>query len=239
MYQIGTFKNFEFNGQGKEYGADESVLEEGEFRDDLLYNGTLYLTSGKSVNVKEGFYESGEKLPGEKLLGRIDEIKKDREIFELRAGEGEDYQIQYYAHSSEEEITYKGKYLGEMKSGKPNGLGVFAYVNPQDGYKELLIGEWKNGVFEGEGETRYYQPEYAKERAKDFPEEDRERVERQITKVYDIGTFKNFELNGQGKEYGADESVLQEGEFRDDSLYNGTFYFPTGETFEIRDGKAQ
>ena len=176
---------------------------------------------------------------GEKLLGRIDEIKKDREIFELRAGEGEDYQIQYYAHSSEEEITYKGKYLGEMKSGKPNGLGVFAYVNPQDGYKELLIGEWKNGVFEGEGETRYYQPEYAKERAKDFPEEDRERVERQITKVYDIGTFKNFELNGQGKEYGADESVLQEGEFRDDSLYNGTFYFPTGETFEIRDGKAQ
>ena len=163
-----------------------------------------------------------------KLLARIDEIKNDRDVFELRAGEGEDYQIQYYSHADGKEITRKGKYLGEMKSGKPNGLGVFAYIVSKTGSNHLWIGEWKDGVFEGKGEERIYDPKWAKENAKSYLG-DSMVAERQKTKLYFLGMFKNFELNGQGEICYADGSPCYEGEFKDDQLNGrGKIYYVSG-----------
>ena len=42
------------------------------------------------------------------------------------------------------------KYQGQVKDGKPNGLGILTFT---DGWK--YVGEWKEGIYNGQG-TRTY-----------------------------------------------------------------------------------
>ena len=42
------------------------------------------------------------------------------------------------------------KYQGQVKDGKPNGLGILTFT---DGWK--YVGEWKDGIYNGQG-TRTY-----------------------------------------------------------------------------------
>ena len=79
----------------------------------------------------------------------------------------------------EQTIEIDGYYTGDVKNGKPEGHGTFAYWDNDDIYSMEYVGEFSDGTFNGSG----------KETEKDS--------ENGIIRVYE-GQFKNGNYNGYG-----------------------------------------
>ena len=90
------------------------------------------------------------------------------------------------------------KYQGQVKDGKPNGLGVMTYP---DG--EKYVGEWKDGKKNGQG-------------TETFPDGGKY-----------VGEWKNGNYHGQGK-VSWTSGGYYEGSFKDGTFWTGTTYDKDG-----------
>ena len=101
------------------------------------------------------------------------------------------------------------KYKGDVKNGKPNGLGILIYYG---GGK--YVGEWKDGDWNGQG--TYTWSDGSKY----------------------VGEFKDDKRNGQGT-YTSHNGKYIVGEYKDDLPWNGTQYEKDGNiTYKIVNGKT-
>ena len=94
-------------------------------------------------------------------------------------------------------------YKGQVKDGKPNGLGVMIYLN---GWK--YIGGWKNGYYHGQGSLT-------------FSDNGRKYV----------GEFKDGEYHGQGTFTNSLRSKYV-GSWKNGRMWNGTNYDRDGRIME-------
>jgi hypothetical protein len=112
------------------------------------------------------------------------------------------------------------KYQGQVKDGKPNGLGILYNLGGK------YIGEWKDGIMNGQGiNTTIDGDRYVggwKNGLKDG----------QGTETWSgggeyVGEWENGMRNGQGTFTIPDWST-EEGEYKDNRLWNGTTYDKNG-----------
>jgi len=94
------------------------------------------------------------------------------------------------------------KYQGQVKDGKPNGLGSLTYP---DGSK--YVGEFKDGKKHGQGTFTWSNGKKS------------------------VGEWKDGERNGQGTITYPD-GIKYVGEFKDGELWNGIFYEKNGNIIE-------
>ena len=119
-------------------------------------------------------------------------MSSSQEVLFLRNVNGES---KWFEDGDEEN---DGKYIGEIKNGKPNGTGTI--TSPDS---EKYVGEWKDGERNGQGVVtspdgwRY------------------------------SGEFKNGKLHGRGIET-LTNGEKYEGEFKDNKHWNGTGYNKDG-----------
>ena len=125
-------------------------------------------------------------------------------------------------------------YQGEVKDGKPNGLGIMTYP---DGHK--YVGEFKDGLPNGQGTETYSTGE------KYIGDKDGKR-NGHVTFIYFIrgdkyvGEFKDGQRHGQGTytfgkgEFEGDKYV---GKFKDGKIWNGTKYYKNGYIRYIENGE--
>lgn len=90
-----------------------------------------------------------------------------------------DKNITITVENPDKTIEIDGYYTGEIKNGKPEGIGKFAYWNNNDTYSLEYEGEFSNGTFHGKGK------------------ETEKEGERNTIRVYE-GQFENGNYNGYG-----------------------------------------
>ena len=116
------------------------------------------------------------------------------------------------------------KYQGQVKDGKPNGLGVLFYTK---GVK--YIGEWKNGEFIEGTMTKPDGSFYVGEYKDGIPNG-------QGTHTFGKGDFKGDKYEGEYKDgipngqgtYTSSNGEKYEGEWKDEKPWNGTYYDKDG-----------
>jgi len=102
-------------------------------------------------------------------------------------------------------------YKGDVKNGKPDGLGIMV-----DNIGGKYIGEWKNGLFHGQGIFTSLNGS-----------------------MYYLGGFKKGERNGQGKQTFPDGRRFV-GEYKGGKEWNGKYYYENGNTLgEIVNGEIK
>lgn len=165
----GTMSSKRPNGTGT-FSYEDSITGlafsfSGEWTDgtpvagELTYSGFSLEYEGKTlVGTYSG--ESFNLLPHGKGSFSLDD---DAEFFNY-TGEWADGKISgagklssnfYVVHFSDVDRT--GTYDGEVLNGKASGNGVFS-SSTDDGNKYTYTGEWKNGLFNGHGVTKYEDP---------------------------------------------------------------------------------
>ena len=90
-----------------------------------------------------------------------------------------DKDITITVENPDKTIEIDGCYTGDVKNGKPEGKGKFAYWDNNDTYSMVYEGEFSNGTFNGKGK------------------ETEKEGERNIIRVYE-GEFKNGNYDGYG-----------------------------------------
>jgi hypothetical protein len=90
------------------------------------------------------------------------------------------------------------KYQGQVKEGKPNGLGYL--IHPKG---SKYVGEWKNGKNNGQGRFTYTDGRWYK------------------------GEWKDGKKNGQGR-FTYTDGRWYKGEWKNDKPWNGTLYYING-----------
>ena len=176
---VGEFKDGERNGQG----ISTSYLGfkfEGEWKKNKPWNGILYDKDGKITSKY---------LNGVKKVKPVVVVEKSRKgvLYQRRV----DGKLGWFEDGNEKN---HGKWVGEIKNGKPNGQGT---VYLPDGRKYL--GELKDGYKHGQGSYTWFNGDKY------------------------IGEFKNGLLNGKGTYTNPDGSKYV-GEFKDGNPWNGTIY---------------
>ena len=90
-----------------------------------------------------------------------------------------DKKITITVENPDKTIEIDGYYTGDVKNGKPEGKGKFAYWDNNDTYSMVYEGEFSSGTFNGKGK------------------ETEKEGERNIVRVYE-GEFKNGNYDGYG-----------------------------------------
>ena len=117
------------------------------------------------------------------------------------------------------------KYIGEVKNGKPNGLGSLTYP---DGSK--YVGEYKDGKRHGQGTSTWSDGrKYVGEYKDGIPNG-------QGTHTFGKGDFKGDKYEGEYKDgipngqgtYTSSNGEKYEGEWKDEKPWNGTYYDKDG-----------
>ena len=109
------------------------------------------------------------------------------------------------------------KYQGQVKDGKPNGLGILIYPNliiPPYLSGTKYIGSWKDGKQNGQGTQTFSNGgKY-------------------------VGEWKDGKENGQGTYTFSDGGSKYVGEWKDGKMWNGTSYDKDGNiTYKIVNGR--
>ena len=153
----GEYLNGEKHGKGKEYYFNKKIKFEGEYINDLKWNGKEYDALNISIYeikngngfIKEYDYDGelifeGEYLNGRKWNGNI--YFKNLSIYPIKNGKGFIKEKKYI--SPDEELVFEGEYV----NGQRNGKGK-EYNNYQ-GYTYLEFeGEYLDGLRHGIGRT--------------------------------------------------------------------------------------
>ena len=125
---VGEYSNGKKNGKGKEFYFNDKIKFEGEYLDDLKWNGKEYdANNGQVYEIKEGkgnikeydyaglLIFEGEYLNGRKWDGKV-YYKNDNIIYNLKDGKG--FIKEYKYKSSEDEIIFEGEYINGLRNGK-------------------------------------------------------------------------------------------------------------------------
>jgi len=101
----------------------------------------------------------------------------------------------------ERELSYqRGSYRGDLKNGKPHGMGTWTKYDDSK-----YVGQWEDGLKQGQG-TQYLHG-----------------------KVEYVGQFEMNEINGQGTLYSPDGEIKYQGGWRDGERYgSGVAYLDNG-----------
>ncbi len=131
---VGGWKDGKRHGEGTYTWSDGSKYV-GEWKDYQRWNGTEYDKDGKII----------EKFVNGESIKTIVVVEK-KEIGVLYSGDIYDLLSRWSKNGDEKE---DGKYVGEIKNGKPDGQGTFTWGNNK------YVGEWKIGKRHGEGTYTY------------------------------------------------------------------------------------
>ncbi len=110
----------------------------------------------------------------------------------------------------------EGKYVGEIRNGKPHGKGILYYKESDEKERTIYDGEWRNGIQHGKGILKW------KNGAK-----------------YE-GDWDNGEWNGEGTYYFEEGHIYTGGWKNSEYSGHGTLIQPDGGRYEgdFEDGKA-
>ena len=124
--------------------------------------------------------------------------------------------------------TYRTFYKGELKNNKAQGWGIevcqYRESFGHSGISEYYEGEWSNGKREGYGEVYDHHPKIGPvDTRSDYAEMISTNLKLEITNnaytSFYKGYWKNGRRNGKGKYLSF--YTMQEGEFKDNALWNG------------------
>jgi hypothetical protein len=196
---------------------------------DSKYNGYVKETfpDGRKYegNLKNGLPHG----QGTEIIPKDGHWGESKYIGEFKNGERDGYGIEFFpnqlgerfdvlSHLSTNEGNnkiFRGKpiqnylsmkYEGEFKDGKRNGQGTL--YRPHRKPEKIIImyvGGWKDGEYNGQGKLTLGKCTYE-------------------------GNFKDGLLNGQGTTT-SPNGIKSVGEFKDGSMWNGTYYSSNGDTF--------
>ena len=196
------------------------------------------------------------------------EIYADDSVFVI---DKEQYKGKYVEYTATfligNELTERtGVYIGETKSGKPDGYGAFYYrregIDEEGKYiKDVVsIGNWKKGILVADKETDTIKERVFSSKelnngdkltskfivegafgAKDFTGSDEKEYVNQQNNTALKTTFKGTfdeDYNFINGDYYIDDKLYYRGEFKDNDPYNGIFYDESGkEKGKIVNGK--
>ena len=235
--------------KNKETEAETKIREETSYEEENSTKNTII----KKAIVKEG---------GEAIAK---EIADDDGIFEIDTDKYAEYIMEYtttIVTSTISNVSEKveGIYIGKIESGKPNGYGLFYYVKEGSRYI-IYSGEWEDGNLKSGinvkkkymllgNDDRYYgilsgklengafntNPEGV-EISENFNSSTGEWE--MVIKSEGIFQKEDYDLIN-GKKYYGKSGIIEEGEFKSISLYNGTAYDADGNVqWTVVNGKQQ
>ena len=139
---VGEFKNGNRNGQGTMFYPgllDTKIKYVGEWRRDIRWDTILSDDDGNYL----GRWVKGKEVREKKPIAVVKK-KKGKVLFHLFMNG----KLGWYK-KNDTTINF-GTYVGEIKNGKPNGIGTNTYQYDLGKYE----GEWKDGEMHGQG-THY------------------------------------------------------------------------------------
>lgn len=230
--------------KNKETEAETKTREESTYEEETAASEEE--NSTKNTIIKKAIVKEG----GEAIAK---EIADDDGIFEIDTDKYAEYIMEYTTTIVTSMISnvsekVEGIYIGKIESGKPNGYGLFYYVKEGSRYI-IYSGEWEDGNLKSGinvkkkymllgNDDRYYgilsgklengafntNPEGV-EISENFNSSTGEWE--MYIKSEGIFQKEDYDLIN-GKRYHGQSGIIEEGEFKDLSLYNGTAYDADG-----------
>ena len=227
--------------KNKETEAETKTKEESTYEEESIASEEE--SSIKNAIVKEG---------GDAIAR---EIADDDSIFEIDTDKYAEYSMEYTTSISISMISnasekVEGIYIGKIESGKPNGYGLFYYAREGTSSRYIIYsGEWEDGNLKSGtivkkrhmllgDDARYYRILSGEWGNGDFSTNP-EGVEisenfnsstgewEMVIKSEGIFQKEDYDLIN-GKKYHGQSGIVEEGEFKGLSLYNGTAYDADG-----------
>ncbi len=242
--------------KNKETEAETKIREETSYEEETAASEEE--NSTKNTIIKKAIVKEG----GEAIAK---EIADDDGIFEIDTDKYAEYIMEYtttIVTSTISNVSEKveGIYIGKIESGKPNGYGLFYYVKEGSRYI-IYLGEWEDGNLKSGinvkkkymllgNDDRYYgilsgklengafntNPEGV-EISENFNSSTGEWE--MVIKSEGIFQKEDYDLIN-GKKYYGKSGIIEEGEFKSISLYNGTAYDADGNVqWTVVNGKQQ
>lgn len=242
--------------KNKETEAETKIREETSYEEETAASEEE--NSTKNTIIKKAIVKEG----GEAIAK---EIADDDGIFEIDTDKYAEYIMEYtttIVTSTISNVSEKveGIYIGKIESGKPNGYGLFYYVKEGSRYI-IYSGEWEDGNLKSGinvkkkymllgNDDRYYgilsgklengafntNPEGV-EISENFNSSTGEWE--MVIKSEGIFQKEDYDLIN-GKKYYGKSGIIEEGEFKSISLYNGTAYDADGNVqWTVVNGKQQ
>ena len=205
----GNFKKGKANGEGLIYNRKGDIAIDGNFKDGILMNGTLF---HKYFNYTGGFKNN---------------------IFN---GYGEFSYITFYKEAVKEKdlFLYDGiDYKGYWKDGKKHGRGVMVYEYDKDKeMKKYYIGEWENDRKNGKGQLYFGKLHYYDGEWENNVRSGLGQIYKNGTLIFN-GTWSDDKKNGKGIAYNDNGTKLYEGEWLDDKKNGkGKLFYDDGDYYE-------
>ena len=229
--------------KNKETEAETKIREETSYEEETAASEEE--NSTKNTIIKKAIVKEG----GEAIAR---EIADDDSIFEIDTDKYAEYSMEYTTTLVitfvPEEVT--GTYIGKIESGKPNGYGLFYYAREGTSSRYIIYsGEWEDGNLKSGtivkkrymllGDDARYYGIFSGKFGKDDFNTDLEGVHisenfnsstgewEMYIKSEGIFQKEDYDLIN-GKRYHGQSGIIEEGEFKDLSLYNGTAYDADG-----------
>jgi len=136
-----------------------------------------------------------------------------------RWGEGGDYKWMGFGDKETQP-----KYQGQVKDGKPNGLGILISPKYSNRAEWKYVGSWENGERNGQGTLTYSSGGKYVGGWKNGKEHGQGTSTGYGEKY--VGSWKNGKKNGEGTETWRDGTKMI-GEWKNDDLWNGTTTLPS------------